>query len=324
MASRNAALAAQHDVESTALVCSPETEADEDVNDGLGVTPILQRVPALRQTKGTQVLPGLSGLVPRPLTLAHVVAEAITQAAYRQGSTDNLAALVVDLQTPWRSERTSKFKAGMSEGAGGGKENRHGSSGGGTGRARGGPELAGESADYMLPRHSTGVIIPQHGELLQVCFIQICCLGTNALVLMQMPAVAHNRDAACSHFKEKKRHNYAQAFSDSDMLRYALRVTCHNAGSSHVYKLEELVALVPRSTADAAVDPAWPGVCRFQGSELPQDLRPMARVDEVPQPHKLCRTIQRCSHSRSVRPAQIDSPIACGDQPQMVQGILIE
>ena len=48
---------------------------------------------------------GLPGFAPRPITLTAAVAEAIALAAYRQGSTDNLAALAVDLHPHWRSRR---------------------------------------------------------------------------------------------------------------------------------------------------------------------------------------------------------------------------
>ena len=100
-------------------------------------------------------LPRLPGLVPRPLTLAQAAAEAITLAAYRKGSTDNLAALVVDLQPQWRTESTMRSNlGGVGQNAGVAR-----------GESSGGPELAGESADYTLPWHSTGLLVPQHGEL---------------------------------------------------------------------------------------------------------------------------------------------------------------
>ena len=102
------------------------------------------------------MLSGLPGLVPRPPTLAQAAAEAITLAAYRKGSTDNLAALVVDLQPQWRTESTMRSNLG---GAGQ-------SAGVARGESSGGPELAGESADYTLPWHSTGLLVPQHGEIL--------------------------------------------------------------------------------------------------------------------------------------------------------------
>ena len=101
------------------------------------------------------VVHSLPGLVPRPLTLAEAVAEAITQAAYKQGSTDNLAALAVDLRPEWRSG--SNFRGKPRE--------LHldiQDTDAETGRA--GPELAREDAEFSLPWHSTGLIVPQHGK----------------------------------------------------------------------------------------------------------------------------------------------------------------
>ena len=99
-------------------------------------------------------MPSLPGLVPRPLTLAEAVAEAITLAAYKQGSTDNLAALVVDLRPDWRSSRREgpQEQQSVDNGDRAGK------------RDRAGPELSGTGADYSLPWHSTGLIMPQHGK----------------------------------------------------------------------------------------------------------------------------------------------------------------
>ena len=99
-------------------------------------------------------MPSLPGLVPRPLTLAEAVAEAITLAAYKQGSTDNLAALVVDLRPDWRSSRREGPQEQQSVDTG----DRAGK------RDRAGPELSGTGADYSLPWHSTGLIMPQHGK----------------------------------------------------------------------------------------------------------------------------------------------------------------
>ena len=101
-------------------------------------------------------MPSLPGLVPRPLTLAEAAAEAITLAAYKQGSTDNLAALVVDLQPEWRANRTFRVASREPQPANRGKTS-------GTADTAG-PELSGEGADYTLPWHSTGLIVPQHGE----------------------------------------------------------------------------------------------------------------------------------------------------------------
>lgn len=47
----------------------------------------------------------LPGLVPRPLTLPQAVAEAITEAAYKQGSNDNLATVAVRLVGPQQTAR---------------------------------------------------------------------------------------------------------------------------------------------------------------------------------------------------------------------------
>ncbi len=101
-------------------------------------------------------MPSLPGLVPRPLTLPEAVAEAITLAAYKQGSTDNLAALAVDLQPKWRSSSTLREASRKPQHAD--SSDRYGL------RDRAGPELSGEGADYTLPWHSTGLIVPQHGE----------------------------------------------------------------------------------------------------------------------------------------------------------------
>ena len=99
---------------------------------------------------------GLPGLAPRPITLTAAVAEAITMAAYRQGSTDNLAALAVDLQPQWRSEVASHRPSGTRDASKPGKwqglDNRDED------------DLAGEGADYTVPRHSTGLLVPQHGK----------------------------------------------------------------------------------------------------------------------------------------------------------------
>lgn len=102
------------------------------------------------------VMPSLPGLVPRPLTLAEAVAEAVTLAAYKAGSTDNLAALVVDLQPHWRS--SSRLRKVPREPQRAGRGKRYGE------RDRAGPGLSGEGTDYSLPWHSTGLIVPQHGK----------------------------------------------------------------------------------------------------------------------------------------------------------------
>jgi len=113
-----------------------------------------------------QVLPSLPGVVPRPLTLAEATAEAITAAAYKMGSTDNLAALVVDLQPEWRTISTLQHNRRSPEPAQG--TSRHAK------RNQEGPELSGEGADYSLPWHSTGLIVPQHGGILHAVMTHSC------------------------------------------------------------------------------------------------------------------------------------------------------
>ena len=99
---------------------------------------------------------GLPGFAPRPITLTAAVAEAIALAAYRQGSTDNLAALAVDLHPHWRSEGASDRLPGARDAS---KPcTWHGPD------DRDEAELAGEGADYTVPWHSTGLLVPQHGK----------------------------------------------------------------------------------------------------------------------------------------------------------------
>ena len=99
---------------------------------------------------------GLPGFAPRPITLTAAVAEAVALAAYRQGSTDNLAALAVDLHPHWRSEGASDSRPGARDASepctwrGPGDRDE--------------AELAGEGADYTVPWHSTGLLVPQHGK----------------------------------------------------------------------------------------------------------------------------------------------------------------
>ena len=102
------------------------------------------------------VMPSLPGLVPRPLTLAKAVAEAVTLAAYKAGSTDNLAALVVDLQPDWRS--SSRLRKVPTEPQSAAQGQRFGE------KAGAGPEVSGEGAHYSLPWHSTGLIVPQQSK----------------------------------------------------------------------------------------------------------------------------------------------------------------
>ena len=99
---------------------------------------------------------GLPGFGPQPITLTVAVAEAIALAAYRQGSTDNLAALAVDLHPHWRSEGASDRLPGARDAS---KPcTWHGPD------DRDEAELAGEGADYTVPWHSTGLLVPQHGK----------------------------------------------------------------------------------------------------------------------------------------------------------------
>ena len=99
---------------------------------------------------------GLPGLAPRPLTLTAAVAEAIALAAYRQGSTDNLAALAVDLHPHWRSGVVPHRLPGARDDSK--PRTRQGTD------DRDEADLAGEGADYTVPWHSTGLLVPQHGK----------------------------------------------------------------------------------------------------------------------------------------------------------------
>ena len=149
-------------------------DAEASAGDADGDTPDAVTGPSARHADSARhrpgllvhapVMPSLPGLVPRPLSLPEAVAEAITLAAYKQGSTDNLAALVVDLQPEWRASRQSREVLAEPQPASRGAI--HGQ------RDRAGPELSGEG----LPWHSTGLIEPQHGEgihVLKVCLSHV-------------------------------------------------------------------------------------------------------------------------------------------------------
>ena len=129
----------------------PDAASAEDRRHGL--VPWVRALPLPGQSGQMQ---GLPGLAPRPITLTAAVAEAIALAAYRQGSTDNLAALAVDMHPQWRSGVASHRLSGTQDAS---KpctrqdtDNRDEA------------ELAGEGADYTVPWHSTGLLVPQHGK----------------------------------------------------------------------------------------------------------------------------------------------------------------
>ncbi len=66
----------------------------------------------IEDVSAAEPLMKLPGLVARPLTLQQAVAEAITEAAYKQGSNDNLAAVVIDLVGPQRYAVEPSAQAG--------------------------------------------------------------------------------------------------------------------------------------------------------------------------------------------------------------------
>lgn len=133
--------------------CEAKLDAASAEDDRHGLVPWTRAL--LRPGQRGQ-MQGLPGLTPRPITLTAAVAEAITMAAYRQGSTDNLAALAVDLHPKWRSGGASPGLPGTQDasepGTQQGLDNREDA------------DLAGEGADYTVPRHSTGLLVPQHGK----------------------------------------------------------------------------------------------------------------------------------------------------------------
>lgn len=203
-----------------------------------------------------QVLPSLPGVVPRPLTLAEATAEAITAAAYKMGSTDNLAALVVDLQPEWRTISTLQHNRRSPEPAQG--TSRHAK------RNQEGPELSGEGADYSLPWHSTGLIIPQHGGILHAVMTH------SHRAILDKHTYSLGRASAESTVIAQPVAKLSQSASIMSCARVAgilMRILLTSAGSGHVYQLKELVALVPRkATAGGDMAPAWPGVCRLPAS----------------------------------------------------------
>ena len=143
----------QHSLESQDPSCRARLDAASAEDGRRGLVP-RARAPLWPGQSGQ--MQGLPGLTPRPLTLTAAVAEAIALAAYQQGSTDNLAALAVDLHPQWRSEGASHRPSGT----------QHASKP----CTRQGPDdmdeadLAGEGADYTVPWHSTGLLVPQHGK----------------------------------------------------------------------------------------------------------------------------------------------------------------
>ena len=68
----------------------------EAISDG-SCTAAADMSSTIKEVSTAEPLMKLPGLVSRPFTLQQAVAEAITEAAYKQGSNDNLATVVVDL-----------------------------------------------------------------------------------------------------------------------------------------------------------------------------------------------------------------------------------
>ena len=134
-------------------LCPAKVDAAGVEDDRHGLVPRARALPWPGQSGQMQ---GLPGLVPQPITLTAAVAEAIALAAYRQGSTDNLAALAVDLRPHWRSGVASPRHPGATDDL--------------KPCIRQGPDdrdeadLAGEGADYTVPWHSTGLLVPKHGK----------------------------------------------------------------------------------------------------------------------------------------------------------------
>lgn len=80
-------------------VCASQTDdASKDVAAEGSCTAARHFIDSGEYVSVAEPLKKLPGLVARPLTLQQAVAEAITEAAYRQGSNDNLATVVVDLR----------------------------------------------------------------------------------------------------------------------------------------------------------------------------------------------------------------------------------
>ena len=145
----------QPNLESQDSVCRAKLDAASAENDRHGLVP---RAQGLLWPGQSGQMQGLPGLAPRPLTLTAAVAEAIALAAYRQGSTDNLAALAVDLHPQWRSEEGSHRLPGTRDASKPCTRQGHDD--------RDNADLAGAGADYTVPWHSTGLLVPQHGKLL--------------------------------------------------------------------------------------------------------------------------------------------------------------
>jgi hypothetical protein len=149
----------------------------------------------------------LPGLVPRPLTLPQAVAKALTEAAHKQGSNDNLAAVVVDLMGPRRFSPPSAAILRDSRGAA---------------NVSGMQDGEGRLADLLVPRRSTAMCpssIIQGGDWLHVCQRMSSCL----------PTAFH--DLVCVR---------------RNGMHVKLIAACIATGASHQYKLKELLALVPR------------------------------------------------------------------------------
>lgn len=94
----------------------------------------------------------LPGLVPRPLTLPQVVAEAITEAAYKQGSNDNLATVAVDLIGPKRLTKVKSHEDIIHDANASGRS----------------PQPQGRQSSFPVPRRSTATspsAIIQAGEV---------------------------------------------------------------------------------------------------------------------------------------------------------------
>lgn len=91
--------------------CSDEPGIRNNVNSAEDNCPGVPDVTSVNEEIGTrEPLKKLPGLVARPFTLQQAVAEAITEAAYRQGSNDNLATVVVDLLGLQRYARVAAEK----------------------------------------------------------------------------------------------------------------------------------------------------------------------------------------------------------------------
>lgn len=91
--------------------CSDEPGSRNIVSSAKDLCTAVPDAMSVNEEMGTrEPLKKLPGLVARPFTLQRAVAEAITEAAYRQGSTDNLATVVVDLLGLQRYARVAAEK----------------------------------------------------------------------------------------------------------------------------------------------------------------------------------------------------------------------